>query len=575
MKTVLNHPGSSIVYLQLIILFVFVVPAQAAENQNPEKGDLGISLVEYEYGYWSPEIRELHIRVKLNTEQFAKDDQLTPHTVFVNGNKPIYVFWLVDGIRFDDNAIHNVHEKKLEVYIPVSWSRGETTSITLLYQRGNDIGRLSFNAPAPKKGGVWEESNGGNRIFKICEQAGLERKNEPVEFDVTIHESVFWDPDKNLRATLMTSPGTYREIPCQVYDTERLTGCSGLWGQAPVVRFRVAVQLSLKPHGEAMVVLWDCPDNTSSLAENSITMNRACELSVTKSATTDTLVENDLYRIRMCPKSGQLFSWFDKQRSVDFKYDDPRDVPAHLRPINRTPGIFAEGREWSHAFDWDPGEYKVRSINGNVFCENIRWGPMHNVPEAEARVRYRFYADRPEIRLESVVRIVEDCRAYALRNQGMVFSRDLFTHAAWPLPDGKIKTISLKLAMGNDTGSPPHANMPANTPWIALYNAEKGYGLATLTSGSALFNYKDQHPNTSQTRSYVSVYRGLLVYIIRAANITYLSDIRSMPTILHTGTTMFEELVLFPFSSGNGENPDFSEISAMRDRIINPLIIVP
>ncbi len=554
-------------YLQLTVLFVITVPLPAAERTNPGKGDFGINLAKYEYGYWSPEIRELHIHVTLNTDQFAEDELLKPYTVFVNGKEPLYTYWIVDGVRFDDNAIHHVNKKKVELYIPFAWSSGEINSITLMYQCGIDLGSLVFEAPAPGKGGFWEKSNGGNQIFRVCEEAGLDRRNEPVEFDITIQESVFRDPDLNLRATLMTSPGTYQEIPCQVYDVEHLFGCTGLWSQEPVVRFRATVQLSLKARAEAMVVLWDCPDDPSPRIKNNITMKSA--------VTTDTLVENDFYRVRLSPKSGQLFSWFDKQRSMEYRYDDPRDLPDDIRPINRTPGIFVEGREWSHAFDWNPGEYMVRSIKGPVFCENIRWGSMHNVPEAEAHVRYRFYADRPEIHLESSVRIVEDCRAYALRNQGMIFSNHMFTHAAWPLPNGKIKTISLELAKGNDTGSPPIANAPVNTPWMALYNTEKGYGMAIVTAGSALFNNKGQHPNRSRTKSYVSVYRDKGVYTIRAANLTYLSDIYTLITPLHEGTTMYEKMVLFPFSSGKGSDPDFSDISARYDRILHPLIIVP
>ncbi|MEN8203005.1 MAG: hypothetical protein ABFS28_10445 [Bacteroidota bacterium] len=576
MQSVKKPPKPCILYLSLIIFLEFAVPTLAAEKPNPETGDFGISLTEYEYGYWSPEIRELHLRVKLNTDQFAKDELFIPHTVFVNGSEPLYVYWIVDGVRYDDRSIQNADEKKIDVYIPFAWHGGETNSITLMYKRDKSIGTLAFEAPAPKRGGVWKKSNGGNRMFKVCEEAGLERSNEAVEFDVTIQESVFRDPAKDVRATLMTSAGTYREIPCQVYDSERLFGSTGLWGQASVVRFRATVQLSLKPHEEAIVVLWNCPGESPVSNEPRITMNRACELSVAKSATTDTLVENDFYRIRMCPRSGQMFSWFDKQLSVNFEYTDPRgDFPAHTRPINRTPDMFKEGVLWSHVFDWDPDEYQVRSINGAVFCENTRWGSMPDVPEAETSVRYRFYADRPEVRLESVIRIVEDCRAYALRNHGMVFSADLFTHAAWPLANGKIKSISLKFAMGNDTGSPPVANMPYNTPWMALYNAEEGYGMAMLTTGSALFNDKGQHPNTSRTRSYVSVYRGHLVYVIRAANITYFSGIRSLPTPLHAGTTLYEDMVLFPFGSGKGGEPDFNEIAAMRERILHPLIIEP
>jgi len=363
----------------------------------------------------------------------------------------------------------------------------------------------------------------------------------------------------------MSAPGKYRELPCQVYDVEHLPA-AGRQGGRPVVRFRVAMQLSLAAHEEATVFLWNCPEAPAHVRPAEIQM---------RSDEQGTFIENSFYRIQLCPKSGQMFSWFDKRLSVELKYDDPRKLRPDLRVINRTPDVCREGKPWSHAFDWDPDEYETRALAGRIFCETIRWGKMHEVPEASARVRYRFYRDSPEVRIESSIRILKDFRAYALRNGSMSFSIGIFTHAAWPKQDGTIVRLPLTKARGNDMGAPPIANMPMSTPWIALYNAGKKYGMALITVKRAFFSERLHHPNRSRARAYVSDYRGISVYVMRSANQTYIAAIRCLPTRLHAGTVLYEEMVVVPFKLGNAQTPDLQEIRDRYQRLCKPLIVVP
>lgn len=528
-----------------------------------KSGDGRLRVSEPSFGYWAPELHELHVHLPLQALPVGGEERFRPRGVLVDGGPPRYAFWYVDGTAYAYRWVKRASERKLELFVPLPWRPGEEHTLTLSYSyHGEDL-EQTVTLRAPERGGVWEESDGGNHAFLVREMAGLARRDEPVEFDLTVEAEMFPDPERMVRATIMADPGVFQEVPCQVYDTER-PALRGTYTSVPLVRFRAAVQLSVEPGGEALVVLWHCSGEPREPVDPPI-LFQGSALGGT--------VENDCYRIGLDATSGQLSEWHDKRIGVDCHYRKDSGRPGSSRSMSYTPDIYRVGANWSHTDDWT--EPQARELRGRVFCETARWGPMHNVPEATSRVTYRFYARRPEVRISSVIRVLEDIDVLGFRNCGMIQNHELYTHAAWPRQDGSVVRLSVEKCLGNDTGACPPARMPFETPWVAFYHEDQHYGLALISTNGTYFNEGPYHANMSNAHRYVSLYNGMFLYTVRSMIFTYCSNIRSYHTPVRAGTIAYEELALLPFTFEGEDEDTFHQVEALRREMLHPLVVVP
>ena len=515
----------------------------------------GVRALEPSFGYWAPELREMHVHVPLDAEPVDGEQALNARGARVNGRPAPYAFWYVGGSVIAYGPRKGAGNKKIEVFVPLAWRVGEEYSITLNYTYAGKDGSLTVKAEAPAHGGVWAESNGPNYGFTVREEAGIARTAEPVEFDVTLPASDFPDPAADVRATVVRAPGELREIPCQVYAVESVEG---------FVRFRTAVQLSLPARGEALVMLWNCPERPRPADDSPLKL---------EGGALGGTVDNRHYTIGLDPKSGQLMEWRDKRLDVRFHYWETQGREPYEFGMNYTPDAYRKGSPWSHVSDWKAPE--TQTLAGPVFCETVRWGEMPGAPELSARATYRFWAGRPEVRFSSVLQVLKDVTVMAFRNGGMIQTPDLFTHTAWPRQDGSVISLELEQCLGNDSGSPPSARMPSDTPWVAFYNADKGYGLALVTARLSYFNTGPHHPNASNAMRYVSLYNHRFLYTIRAMNLTYCANIRTYPTPMRAGTVTYEEAALLPFAFEPGADDPFESVRALLRQMRNPLVVVP
>jgi len=377
-----------------------------------------------------------------------------------------------------------------------------------------------------------------------------------VDLDVTARQAEFPDAEHGVRATIMRAPGVFAEIPCQTYDVQTYQQ-----GNLPLVRFRAVVAVSMPAKSEAVVHLWSCPPNEGK--NPSITLNGG--------AVGGTVSTAD-YEIALDKNSGQLHHWRDKRLNVNYEYDDPREgVEGSAVVIQRTPDLYQPSVPWSHALDWPNPQ--SRSLAGPVFVEPQRWGEMPAVPEVLGKVQYRFFAGRPEVRSASSMRVTKEIMVQALRMGGMTFSPTLFTHLAYPRQDGKITRVPLTESLGNDMGAPPPGHFPFNTPWVAMYNREKKFGMALIIANYAYFTDGPGHANQSRAEAYVSNYRNSLLYSIRSATQTYNANANSYLTPLPAGTVMYEEAVYLPFSFTGEDGKQFAPVEQLFRELRNPLVL--
>ena len=535
---------------------------QGAQTQGQRDGP-GLRVLEPDFGYWAPELRELYVHLPLQAVPAGGEEPFQPLEVLVDGARPRYAFWYVDGTAYAYWVVKEASRRRLELFVPLAWRPGRTHEIRLRYSYCGKEEQQAVAVRTPGQGGVWEASDGGNSAFLVREEAGLARRAEPVEFDLTVEAEVFPDPERTVRATVMTAPGVFEEIPCQVYDVKPCAP-KGTYTSIPLVRFRAAVQLSMDACGEALVILWHCPPKAAG--------GDTAPVSLEGSALGGR-VQNEHYVIELEADSGQLVRWDEKNTGRSFTFlRDPAD-PASRGAMHYTPDVYRIGASWAHADDWDGPPFQ--EVRGPVFCETARWAPMRDVPEVTARVTYRFYAARPEVRLCSVMRVLSDINVLGFRNGGMIQSRDRYTHAAWKRQDGRIVRLPIEKCYGNDTGAPPPARAPLSTPWVAFYDSRERYGLALISANFAYFNKGPAQPNLSNAHRYVSLWNGKFLYTIRGMVFTYCSNIRSYHTPMDAGTVAYEEVALLPFTFEREDDAQFQPVETLLREMHNPLVVVP
>ena len=514
-----------------------------------------------EYGYYAPQIHEMHLKLPVAVDPIGGDEIFAPTAVEIDGQKAPYVFYYYNGSPVDYMPMNaqsveyfgKASQGRIELFVPVHWRANERHDVTLRYTLNGVAGQTNMALPTPETGGAWADST-DNIAFRVREEVGMARANEPVDIDLTVEQARFPDPERRLRATVMTAPGMFTEIPCQVYGVQKT-----YWQ-----RFRVVVPLTLKPKTDAVVHLWAGPPREKP-AKSSLRLEGGALGGV---------VSNAAYRITLEETCGQLHTWFDQRLGVRFQFQrKDMAIDAPEAAIHRTPDLFCAGRPWSHALEWKtPAQ---RAIAGPVMVETARWGEMPQVPEAFSKVQYRFFAGRPEVRAVSSLRVTQDFDGLAVRGGGFIFIPDLFTHFAWPEGDGAIRRVTVADARGNDMGAPPQACFPVSTPWVAAYHQDRKYGFAVLTANYAYFSDGPGYANEARARSYVSNYRNRFLYTVRASMQTYCANICSYPTPIEAGTTLYEDVVYLPFAFSSEDERQFDAVWALYRELKNPLVIEP
>ena len=113
-------------------------------------------------------------------------------------------------------------------------------------------------------------------------------------------------------------------------------------------------------------------------------------------------------------------------------------------------------------------------------------------------------------------------------------------------------------------GAPPRANFPVSTPWVAVYHRDRKYGYALVTANYSYFSDGPGHANEARARAYVSNYRHRFVYAIRSAMQTYSANVRSHPTPLEAGTTLYEDVAYLPFAFSSEDEEQFKAVWALQ-----------
>ncbi len=453
----------------------------------------------------------------------------------------------------------------------VRWEPGKSYDIKLTVRLKKNIKNspddifltATKKVTAPDGAPVFDLAWKGYKALVLSETAGVDRKGEPVEVLLAFYPDEAEHLVRDVRVVEI-DPETFafKEVPSQVWDLMKYLkkdpmdpDASGkptrdipLW--MPTVTARVAFLADVKARSSKVYLVYY--NNENALAKMYKTDLRV------QGQAPGLRIDNDKYSMVLHPNSGHLDQITLKTRP---------DVPLYHRmetngAIHWNPGVYTPPRPWTHTADWKPPKH-VSFVAGPVIATAEMWGPMREVPEVDASVRYQFYPGLPYFISSTTMRINKRVDCLALRNGEIVFKRELMTHAAWyDAVRGKVIVYDV-------------ANMPEltdlylddNVPWITFYNEKTGIGFAGIQ-----LDYCNAGLETAPRllNPYIYITGGPWIYWTRALSTSYMSSNMQQMIPAVKGNFFAEKWAYLTYETDNSEKP-YAPLLKWVKQLKNPL----
>lgn len=318
--------------------------------------------------------------------------------------------------------------------------------------------------------GEWNKDWKFYKVFELKETNGLTRINEPVDVVLNFSPGKINSPENEIRVVEKDfRSGEFIEVPSQVYY---LPGCEK---ELHVVFLANVVGNSEKEYR----IYYGNP--------NASKPNYYSDLKVRGNAP-QSIVENDFYIVDMSAgESGSALNRCGQVRTITPK-------PGFNVTFSRRDGYVHYTPDCSRMVKGE--RIGVKFMNPPTKCFEIKGPIMYLIhregiftedePFIKFTVIYKFYSSVPYIVSKTEIELLKTTELNSLRNDELTFNSKIFTHNAWkefnevittkPFPIERIKEGNVVL----ETSLTWPLRIPANLPWITFFNAEKGYGIASI-----------------------------------------------------------------------------------------------
>ena len=472
------------------------------------------------------------------------------------------------GLSLDGTLYKNPH-----IVGWVKWEPGKEYEITIKVRMKKAVHRskddvfltATKKVKAPTGATVFDKAWKNYKAIVLTETAGIDRQEEPVEVLLSFYPDEAQQLKRDVRVVAV-DPETYAltEVPSQVYDIMKYMKKDSLdpdkngkptrqipyW--MPTVTARVSF-LAEVPARKSKVFLVYYNN------ENAMAKMYETDLRVQGEAP-GLRIDNDKMTVVLHPNSGHLDQITLKKKP---------DAPLYHRmetngAIHWNPGIYVPPRPWTHTADWKPPEH-VEWMAGPVMALAGMWGPLREIPEVDASVRYKFYPNMPYFISSTTMRINKRVDCIALRNGEIVFKRELMTHAAW------YDAITDSVIVYNVTDMPDLADLllQDDVPWITFYNEKTGVGFCGIQ-----LNYSnaglENRPRLLNPYMYITA--GPWIYWARALSLSFLASNMQQVIPALKGNFFSEKWAYLIYETKKGDKP-YEPIFYWEKRLKNPLRI--
>jgi len=454
----------------------------------------------------------------------------------------------------------------------VKWEPGKTYSIKVsvrmkknLQHDPKDVILTSTQEITAPDGSVFDPAWTKYKSIVLSETAGVDRIAEPVEVLLPFYPDEVTDLKREIRVVAFDPASkTVKEITSQVYDIQQYlteddmapdedgkpTRDVPVW--MPTISTRVAFLADVPARSSRIFFVYYGNKNAMIKLYNS-------DLLV-KGEAPGLQIENNLIEVGLHPLSGH----FD-QLAMKTKPDHPLYHRLETNgAIHWNPEIYAPPIPWTHTSDWNPPQ-NVQFNTGPVISFSDVWGPLRDIPEVDASVRYEFFAGKPYFISTTNMRINETVHVIALRNAEIVIKRELISHAAW------YDAISDKIIEFDVTNMPEltDVKMLDDVPWISFYNKETGIGFAGIQ-----LNYSNDglENRTRLLNPFFYITGGPWIYWARALSLPFLASNMQQVVPVLQGNFFTEKWAYLMYEIDKGTQP-YAPVLEWQKKLTNPLRI--
>lgn len=350
--------------------------------------------------------------------------------------------------------------------------------------------------PGPVDIAGWENLFAHHYDYVLVETAVLDRQNEPVEVTLTMPDIPPEEWQDAIRIVRLMDDKRGVVTPHQVLGTVSAVAEAAPDGKTPQPAASINVVFLADCGSNSQVtyrLFWGRPVEGGPGSDTLPAPEVVNGLEVAGSLPGLT-VSNAYYTVQLDAKSGAI------RTARMAKLDEDTKMFYKTVPIHFGTDVWSPGQAWDHDYDWAvPPNQKLEG--GATALRYHRWGPLQTYRDVAVSITYTFYAHVPYIRVSSTMTFTENRSARAVRmgeivvshsekpqpDEGKEASPEVFSHFAWP-GDGDTVVIreinAHRSADGraNLEGVAPGALgiLDRDVPWVAGYNAAKGYGMASL-----------------------------------------------------------------------------------------------
>jgi hypothetical protein len=339
------------------------------------------------------------------------------------------------------------------VVLDYAWSSGKKYTAVLLFQpEGRSRpSKHEVKGISPGNGGIPGGQEGFYRVYTVEEEVGLERKQETCALTLTAPKAEIES------ASLVIFDGS-QAIPFEVVDKEESRPVEKISGTNPVtMTWKIVLRLDAAPREKRWLLV----------LKGSNPAETPQDIRVSGEGLGKTIRTSNL-SIELSPRSGQVNIIESSEPAVRL-YN-------RAGVIHWNPDVYANG-DWDHSFNWNPPAVFSDRAGGFVYI-NSRSGPLPHLSDVFLDIRYSIPASSSYFLSETRLDFKKDLGVIAVRNDEMVFAKELFDSLLYRDKTGGLIKLPLQEMEGAPNGLAHIA--PPDVDWVGLVNSARAYGFFSL-----------------------------------------------------------------------------------------------
>ncbi|MHB0935157.1 MAG: hypothetical protein ACYDCO_00205 [Armatimonadota bacterium] len=406
------------------------------------------------------------------------------------------------------------------------------------------------------------------KTITVKETAGQARTAWPVLVGVLLNEKQFTDAHKDLALLRVDAGGQATPVPFQVmsviaptYAAENAELMKDK--TSPLRMVELCFLTDLAPNGQQAFELRGKPGANVVQPAPTVTLK-------TEGKDFGWTIDTGPAVFGMDPRTGQLSSYLPQLAG----YDKPATF--FQGAIHWNPDTWTPPSSWGHTTDWDSAKPERRPEltvwNGPLCFRTLRTGTMPLSNGTKVAISYTLFAGSPYILESSRMEFTADTAVNAVRNNELVFSRGVHTHAAAADETGKVSVWQ-----AHDENDINHfygnlASVGPDVPWLGLFHQRLGYGIAIVNQDrftqSGAPGRRDLEGGYYYFNDYGEHGTGENAHL----NFLYMSRALMWGNLVPKGTVFGEHSAFLPFKVG--QEPDrFADVARWAAMLRRPPVI--